>query len=171
MGSHHLAMLNMITTLTTLFCLVLATTAINLEDIADVRTGGQKSREPKLFYVSSSSTTSSVSTHTVCFSSTSTGVTTCSGRKRRNIITSPYIDDSSLIIPHRINNDQGEESDVDQLSGGVNGEIRSERDGRFLLYWLTTTTTSTTTIFTGTSVLATLDCTPNGFTLNGCGGK
>merc|ERR1712203_1087814 len=130
MGRHPLAMLTMITTLTTLFCLVLATTAINLEDIADVRTGGQKSREPKLFYVSSSSTTS---THTVCFSSTSTGVTTCSGRKRRNIITSPYIDDSSLIIPHRINNDQGEESDVDQLSGGVNGEIRSERDGRFLL--------------------------------------
>merc|ERR1712117_998222 len=166
MGSHNLAMLNMITTLTTLFCLVLATTAVNLEDIADVRTGGQKSREPKLFYVSSSSTTSSVSTHTVCFSSTSTGVTTCSGRKRRNIITSPYIDESSLIIPHRVNNNHDENSDVDQLSGGVNGEIRSERDGRFLLYWLTTTTT-----LTGTSVLATLDCTPNGFTLNGCGGK
>merc|ERR1712115_469589 len=167
MGSHTLAMLTMITTLAPLFCLVLVTSAVKLEDIADVRTGGQKSREPKLFYVSSSSTTSSVSTHTVCFSSTSTGVTTCSGRKRRNILTSPYIDESSLIIPHRISNDEREESEIDQLSGGVNGDIRSERDGRFLLYWLTTTTT----IFTGTSVLATLDCTPNGFTLNGCGGK
>merc|ERR1712154_121191 len=138
------------------------------EDIADVRTGGQKSREPKLFYVSSSSTTSSISTHTVCFSSTSTGVTTCSGRKRRNIITAPYIDESRLIVPHRINSDDNEDSLIDNLASGV-GE--SERDGRFLLYWLTTTSTSSTTIYTGTSVLATLDCTPNGFTLNGCGGK
>merc|ERR1711923_123259 len=110
MGSHTLALLTMIITITPLLCILVLTTAVSLEDIADVRTGGQKSREPKLFYVSSSSTTSSVSTHTVCFSSTSTGVTTCSGRKRRNIITSPYIDESSLIIPHRISNDDREES-------------------------------------------------------------
>ena len=143
-----------------------------------------RTRQPKLFYVSSSSTTSSLSTVTVCFSSTSTGVTTCNGRKRRNILTEPFMEEASLIVPHRIrytitifltylhryaSSNRDDDSFTDIESGVA--ETESVRDGRFLLYWLTTTTTSTTTIFTGTSVLATLDCTPNGFTLNGCGGK
>ena len=45
-----------------------------------------RSRQPKLFFVSSSSTTSSVSTSTVCFISTNTGFTTCGKRRRRNIL-------------------------------------------------------------------------------------
>ena len=63
-----------------------------------------------------------------------------------------------------------EEADSDlKLESGAEDPITSDRDGRFLLYWLTTTSTSTTTIYTGTSTLATLDCTPNGYTLNACG--
>ena len=56
-----------------------------------------------------------------------------------------------------------------KLESGAEDPITSDRDGRFLLYWLTTTSTSTTTIYTGTSSLATLDCTPGGYTLNACG--
>merc|ERR1712154_22884 len=167
MGS-YMGSINMGLQLILVFCVFLTATAVNLEDIADVRTADQKTRQPKLFYVSSSSTTSSISTVTVCFSSTSTGVTTCNGRKRRNILTEPFMEEASLIVPHRIS-DRDDDSFTD-IDSGV-AETESVRDGRFLLYWLTTMTTSTTTIFTGTSVLATLDCTPNGFTLNGCGGK
>merc|ERR1711879_1137773 len=53
-----------------------------LEDIADVRKGA--AREPKLFFVSSSSTTSTVTTFSNCYS-TLTSVTATCGRKRRAI--------------------------------------------------------------------------------------
>ena len=45
-----------------------------------------RTRQPKLFYVSSSSTTSSVSTATVCYKPTSAGVVACGKRRRRALI-------------------------------------------------------------------------------------
>ena len=68
-------------------CLILAALSsvvfsTQLEDIADVRKGA--AREPKLFFVSSSSTTSTVTTFSNCYS-TLTSVTATCGRKRRAI--------------------------------------------------------------------------------------
>ena len=68
-------------------CLILAALSsvvfsTQLEDIADVRKGA--AREPKLFFVSSSSTTSTVTTFSNCYSTLASVTATC-GRKRRAI--------------------------------------------------------------------------------------
>ena len=55
----------------------------------------------------------------------------------------------------------------DSLLSGQTEEV--QRDGRFLLYWMTTTSTSTSTTFTSTSTLATLECTPAGYAVSQCG--
>merc|ERR1712154_270347 len=121
---------------------------------------------PKLFYVSSSSTTSSFSTGTVCYMATATGAVTCGKRRKRSLIVSGITDDAASVQINPMDS-QRVESDSDlNLESGAEDPTTSERDGRFLLYWLTTTSTST--IYTGTSTLASLDCTPNGFTLNAC---
>ena len=44
-----------------------------------------------------------------------------------------------------------------------------KREGKFLVYWLTTTTTSTSTAYTATSTIASLQCTPAGFPYAACG--
>ena len=54
-------------------------------------------------------------------------------------------------------------------AGEADGEELAGREGRFLLYWLTTTTTSTTTSFTATSSIGSIYCTPAGFTNGLCG--
>ena len=54
-------------------------------------------------------------------------------------------------------------------AGEVEGEEPAGREGRFLLYWLTTTTTSTTTSFTATSSIGSIYCTPVGYTNVLCG--
>ena len=54
-------------------------------------------------------------------------------------------------------------------AGEVEGDESSGREGRFLLYWLTTTTTSTTTSFTATSSIGSIACTPAGYTNVLCG--
>ena len=43
------------------------------------------------------------------------------------------------------------------------------REGKFVLYWLTTTSTSTTTAYSTTYTIASLTCTPSGFGLSSCG--
>merc|ERR1712079_640192 len=104
-----------------------------------------QSREPKLFYVSSSSTTSSITTATVCYVATSAGGTTCGKRRRRSMIVSGGSDHNIRQIQPM--DSLAEETEVEY---GAEEQASSDRDGRFLLYWLTTTSTSTTTIFTGT---------------------
>ena len=62
-----------------------------------------------------------------------------------------------------------EADSLPSVESGAEDPAKSDRDGRFLLYWLTTTSTSTTTIYTGTSTLGSLECTPNGYTVSLCG--
>merc|ERR1719168_456526 len=57
-------------------------------------------------------------------------------------------------------------SDVQTWSDNEAGE---DRNAKFLVYWLTTTSTSTSTTYSTTSTLASLECTPSGFTLSVCG--
>merc|ERR1719480_74416 len=141
---------------------VACVTAVELEDIADVKYG--QSRQPKLFFVSSSSTTSSVSTSTICFISTNTGFTTCGKRRRRNILEDGISGAAGQIQPMSASSFDDEADFSTKVDSGAEDPTTSDRDGRFLLYWLTTTS-----IFTATSTLATLACTPNGFTNSVCG--
>merc|ERR1711956_156238 len=150
-----------------LACVLVCVTALELEDLADVKYG--QSRQPKLFFVSSSSTTSSVSTSTVCFLSTSSGILTCGKRRRRSLVVNGISGEAGQIQPMSASSFDEESDSNLKLESGAEDPTTSDRDGRFLLYWLTTTSTSTTTIYTGTSTLATLDCTPGGYTLSACG--
>ena len=45
-------------------------------------------------------------------------------------------------------------------------EYSMKREAKALLYWVTTT--STFTWYTSTSTIATIDCTPSGFTISEC---
>merc|ERR1712079_286938 len=152
----------MVYTLTLLLCMILfaSTAALETEEVKVVQ-----SRQPKLFWVSSSATTSSVSTSTICFVSATTGFTTCKKRKRRNILADAITDEDVEINPQSTSGKDDSDADI---KSGAEDPAASRRDGRFLLYWLTTTTTSTTTIFTATGTIATLTCTPAGYTVNAC---
>ena len=48
------------------------------------------------------------------------------------------------------------------------GRQEYEREGKFLLYWMTTTTTSTFTTYTATTTLGALECTPSNFGISQC---
>merc|ERR1719244_559663 len=110
--------------------------------------GQIRTRAPRLFFVSSTTTTSTVSTSTYCwYSGTNAITTTCTGRRKRSILAQPgeKLELLEKISPAPLTTDE------EEVESGLS---ESERDGRFLLYWITTTSTSTTTSFTGTSTIA-----------------
>merc|ERR1719220_563577 len=145
---------------------------LELEDLANVKRGSPaKSREPKLFYVSYSSTTSTVSTASICYF-TSGAVTTCGRRRRRMaFMDDPISYTTADINPSRQQVSEEEFKKIEEQieAGEVEGEEPAGHEGRFLLYWLTTTTTSTTTSFTATSSIGSIYCTPAGYTNVLCG--
>merc|ERR1711910_217007 len=112
-------------------------------------------RKPKLFFVSTSATTSTLQTLSLCYVSTATPVA-CSGRKRRSI--------SSELVESEMD---GMEPDVQPstMNREVDGKPLQDREGRFLLYWITTTSISTS--FTTTYTISSVTCTPNGGNLCG----
>merc|ERR1712183_66431 len=155
-------------------CLLLLVSGLQLEDIANVKHGSEtQKREPKLFYVSYSSTTSTVATASVCYFTSDKAPVTCGRRRRRMAFADDPINPTMADIdPSR--QQQVSEQEFKQMeeqieAGEVEGEESSGREGRFLLYWLTTTTTSTTTSFTATSSIGSIYCTPAGYTNVLCG--
>jgi len=141
-------------------------------------------RNPRLFWVSSSTTTSTstISTTTMCYTAANlNAITACAanGRRKRSIITDPitgvkvdlvnYVDPSATSKNKRDIREVEEELEKDIESG--KDELKDEDgEGRFLLYWYTSTTTSTTstTSFTATSYIS-VSCTPSSFTMSVCG--
>merc|ERR1711962_858091 len=99
-------------------------------------------RKPRLFLVSTSSTTLTVSTASICYMS-KTDLVACEGRKRRSIPRVGEVEDKIL------------EPSSSQLESADD----TERVGRFFLYWITTTSISTTTSYT-TTFKVTAKCTP-----------
>merc|ERR1712083_122986 len=150
--------------------LLLLCGGVQLEDIANVKHGsGAQRREPKLFYVSYSSTTSTVSTASICYF-TSGAVTTCGRRRRRMAVrVDPISYPTADINPSRqqVSEEEFKKMEEQIEAGEVEGEEPAGREGRFLLYWLTTTTT--TTSFTATSSIGSIYCTPAGYTNVLCG--
>lgn len=107
-------------------------------------------RKPKLFYVSTSATTSTLSTYSVCYQSAGGAPVVCAGKRKRRTIDSDGMTISGSSV---------ESSATKSLSDeGVEGG----RDGRFLLYWITTTSISTSTSFTTTLTISSVGCTPTG---------
>merc|ERR1712036_186300 len=90
-------------------------------------------RKPKLFFVSTSATTTTLQTLSVCFVS-SNAISTCTGRKRRaiNMDGGLSLEDAASVEVEPSQREQ------DASAPAIDGS----REGRFLLYWITTTSIS-----------------------------
>merc|ERR1712037_341127 len=94
---------------------------------------------------------------------TSITVTTCTGRKRRTI-SLDGMEPEGAVQPSTFKREvEGESVKQDEASSKVN----RNREGRFLLYWITTTSISTSTSFTITYSVSSALCTPA--SANECG--
>ena len=109
--------------------------------------GDEVARKPKLFFVSTSSTTSTLQTASVCYATSGTPSGTCTGRRKRSI----KIDGVPLadVKPSQLNQEVQTSQDA-----------KLDREGRFLLYWITTTSISTSTSYTTTIKISAATCTP-----------
>merc|ERR1712025_844610 len=105
-----------------------------------------------------------LTTTTVCFSSSTNAVTAC-GKKKRAINVEGLSDEAAGI---RASAPLGEDVDSGSLDS-LDGSVDSERAGKFLLYWMTTTSTSTSTTYSSPSTVASLECTPSNFAISVCG--
>merc|ERR1711953_1612655 len=127
-GEEHLSSEQQFTMKGTILSLLLVcASALELEDIANVRTGSDGSgRKPKLFFVSSSSTVTTIQTSTFCYVTASpaapTGLTTCSRKKRRSILK-----EADDFLPE-FEPEPSKTSDVEPSMD----ESVSERQGKFL---------------------------------------
>merc|ERR1712044_135022 len=134
---------------------------VNAKDVK-----AKKSRDPRLFYVSTTSSTTTLLTQTICFMS-STTLGTCARKKRfTNVELQVPLDGASQ--PSRT---QDLDDAVDKAAPEIQDskDVDTKRDARFLVYWLTTTSLSTLTSFTRTVTIGSLACTPSGYTLSVCG--
>merc|ERR1711992_226778 len=110
----------------------------------------QSSREPKLFYVSTSTSTTTLTTSSIChiIFSTALGVQTCVKKKRSiTFLDELPIKPSKLNIEDVAPSPSFEDSEIEEILPGIEGD---ERAARFLNYWMTRTVTSTFTTFTST---------------------
>merc|ERR1711950_94265 len=132
--------------------MLVCASAVELEDIAKVSTGSEvNGRKPKLFFVSSSSTVTTILTSTFCYvtAAAPATITTCKKKRRRSILS-----ETENILPEHV--------DASNVESGIeNQDSLTDRQGRFLLYWLTTTSTSTAS-FTKALSVATVYCPPSG---------
>merc|ERR1712156_590720 len=130
-----------------------------LSVLAACAAGDDVARKPKLFYVSTSVTTSTLQTVSICHITSGTTITTCTGRKRRSIKID-VAQHAADVKPSQLN----------QKVQSSQKEAEKHREGRFLLYWITTTSMSTSTSFTTTvSISGKVVCTSAGITgLNTC---
>ena len=111
-------------------------------------------RKPKLFFVSTSATTSTLQTASICYVSSAT-IATCTGRKRRTI-SLDGVEPEGAVQPSMF------KREVDSVQEETNSKVNERREGRFLLYWITTTSISTSTSFTTTFTVSSALCTPAG---------
>ena len=153
-----------------LIAITLAIAALALSVSGDESAAVSGKRQPKLFYISSSTTTSTVSTSTVCFKS-GTALATCSKKKRKRDIMSELVDSESIKPSRNSRMDEEEEEELEEavdLLESAEKQAENHRDPKFLLYWATLTSTSTSTSYTATVTIHSLECTPSGFGTSLC---
>ena len=56
------------------------------------------------------------------------------------------------------------------IDGSIN-DAKVTREGKFLVYWMTTTSITTITSYSSTFSLGSIHCTPSGYELSECGKK
>merc|ERR1712223_292784 len=115
--------------------------------LAAVGSATKVERQPKLFFVSTSATTTTLQTASVCYSTSGAPSAACTGRRKRsiNIDGVPLAD----VKPSQLNQEVQTSQDA-----------KLDREGRFLLYWITTTSISTSTSYTTTIKISAATCTP-----------
>ena len=123
------------------------------------RLSDEVARKPKLFFVSTSATTSTLQTASICYVSSAT-IATCTGRKRRTI-SLDGVEPEGAVQPSMF------KREVDSVQEETNSKVNERREGRFLLYWITTTSISTSTSFTTTFTVSSALCTPAGASICG----
>ena len=116
----------------------------------------EMTRKPKLFFVSTSATTSTLQTASICYVSSAT-IATCTGRKRRTISLDGVEPEGGAVQPSMFKREV-----QDSVQEETNSKVNERREGRFLLYWITTTSISTSTSFTTTFTVSSALCTPAG---------
>merc|ERR1719245_1010406 len=124
---------------------------------AQAESQAEASRKPKLFYVTTKSSTSTLSTFSICFVSSDAAPVTCKRRKKRAGLNSePLI--------------EGEQEKINiapsEVLSGLDSD-KEQRNAKFLVYWLTSTSFST--VYSATSTLGSLACTPANFPYSLCG--
>merc|ERR1712170_175041 len=133
-------------------------------------------RKERLFFVSTSSTTSTIATTSICYVTETTGtIATCGRKKKRSIdsLTEENEGKDQDLSPTRLYDDDKVdfENNMEGEEMVESGMTDSKRQGKFLLYWATTTLSSTTTSYTATSTLGSLNCTPTSYSISQCGKK
>ena len=103
--------------------------------------------------MSTSATTTTLQTLSVCYY-TSGSLTTCTGRKRR------AIDVEGVMLSDVKSLEDSASTELESSHREEGTSIDGSRDGRFLLYWITTTSISTSTSYTVTVSISAATCTP-----------
>merc|ERR1712038_430997 len=131
----------------------------------------KSSRKPKVYLISTTTSTTTLSTSSICFIifSTANGLVSCKKKKRSiGFLEDKPSDDtqSELIAPNPSLKTADEEAlsklnEIADVTGGKNDdEDYEEREARFFNYWMTPSVTTTYTPYTSTSSLGSLYCTP-----------
>ena len=133
----------------------------------------QRSRVPKVFYVTTQSSTTTLTTNTICYVTLSAISKVC-GRKKRFINFDPIDSDKDISVSRtpKLAEDETPVDDLVDENIDLDGSIdraKVTREGKFLVYWMTTTSISTITSFSSTYSLASIICTPSNYAVSECG--
>merc|ERR1712218_250229 len=134
-------------------------------------------RNPRIFFPLTTSTKTATTTGSVTLCMVTTTTLIACKRKRRMVLMDGDDDaevsriQPSLVEPALEGDDDEEEEYTDIQGDLVDPQGELSRNPRFMVYWTTIVSTSYTTTYMDTSLIATLKCTPSGFTLasSGCG--
>ena len=123
-------------------------------------------RKPRFFFVTTSSITSIMETASVCYQTTAAANFNgeCPGRKKRSFFRNGRLPKDTFQPTTVIREDELESSKAEPSAYEAEG-----REGRFLLYWITTTSRSISTSYTTIYSVTNAQCTPKG--VNECPGK
>merc|ERR1712029_297134 len=119
-------------------------------------------KSPRLFYVSTSASTTVISTVSICYVTSATAPLVCPGRKKRRVVVDG--ETGLMVLPSESGVETLKTEDDRELIGN---SPHIERDGRFLLYWITTTSISSSTSYTTTWSVSSATCTYPGASLCG----
>merc|ERR1712045_636907 len=127
------------------------------------------------FFVSTSTYTSVVTTNDNCYvalSSTSSLMMACKKRRKSLRYLNEHVINPIVypISPSPSNSEQNNKS-RQPSSEEISSSYADARAARFLYYWATYTETSTSYSYTTTSTIASLFCTPPGYTVVPCTGQ